>query len=226
MRGKLILIEGTDCSGKETQTRLLIEKLSKEGIKCTRIGFPDYDSPTGKIIGGPYLGKEYICDGWFSEGASNVDPKVSSLYYGADFLYHLSDMNKILDSGTNIILDRYFYSSFAHQGGKILDEKKRIEMYKWLEKLEFDLLNLPDPEVKVFLHMPFEVGEILRKNRKEKMDQNESDKDHLIHAENAYIEVANMYNFKTIECSDGNSPRTIEDINIELYNYVYSVLNK
>ena len=89
MKGKLILIEGTDCSGKETQTKLLIDKLKKDKIECIRIGFPDYDSPTGKIIGGPYLGKEYICSGWFSEGAPNVDPKVSSLYYGADFLYHL-----------------------------------------------------------------------------------------------------------------------------------------
>ena len=226
MKGKLILIEGTDCSGKETQTRLLIEKLNKENIKCIRIGFPDYDSPTGKIVGGPYLGKDYICEGWFSEGAANVDPKVSSLYYGADFLYHLSYMNKILDEGTNIILDRYFYSSFAHQGGKIKDKEKRLEMYKWLEKLEFDLLNLPDPEIKVFLHMPYKVGEILRKNREEKMDQHENDKNHLINAEKAYREIANMYNFKTIECNIKDKPKTIQEINEELYNYVYSIIKK
>lgn len=224
MRGKLILIEGTDCSGKETQTKLLIDKLNKENIKCVRIGFPYYDSPTGKIIGGPYLGKSYICDGWFSEGATNVDPKVSSLYYGADFLYHLKDMNEILNQGINIILDRYFYSSFAHQGGKEKNKSKRLELYKWLEKLEFELLELPDPDIKVFLHMPYDVASELRKNREEKPDQNESSKEHLLMAEKAYIEVANLYNFKTIECSLDNKPRQIDDINDQLYNFVKSKL--
>ena len=95
MRGKLILIEGTDCSGKETQANKLLEYLNNEGIETVKIGFPDYESPTGKIIGGPYLGKEYICPGWFPEGAVNVSPKVSALYYGADFLYHLSMINEI-----------------------------------------------------------------------------------------------------------------------------------
>ena len=223
-RGKLILIEGTDCSGKETQTNMLLEKLEKDGIKCIRIGFPDYDSPTGKIIGGPYLGKEYICEGWFPEGAPNVDAKVSCLYYGADFLYHLNDMNKILDKGTNIILDRYFYSSFAHQGGKMEKKEDRIKMYKWLEKLEFELLNLPDPDIKIFLHMPYEVAETLRKNRTEGADQNESSKKHLLMAETAYIEISKLYNFETIECNKGNKPRSIEEINDNVYSIVKSKL--
>lgn len=223
MRGKLIIIEGTDCSGKETQTRMLVERLNKNGIKCVRMNFPAYDSPTGKIIGGPYLGKSYICEGWFKEGATNVDPKVCSLYYGADFLYHLKEMNDILESGTTIVLDRYFYSSFAHQGGKIADNKERLNIYNWLEKLFFDLLGLTDGDIKVFLHMPYEVSLELKKNREEAMDQHESNKEHLIMAENAYKEVANLYDFKTIECNIGNKPKTIEDINNELYNYIYKI---
>ena len=220
MRGKIILIEGTDCSGKETQTKLLLENLKKDGIECIRFNFPDYASPTGKIIGGPYLGKEYICDGWFPEGATNVDPKVSSLYYGADFLYHLNDMNNILNEGKNIILDRYFYSSFAHQGGKIKDKKERLEMYKWLEKLEFDLLNLPDPDIKIFLHMPYQVSLELKKNRIEGLDQHEKSSEHLIMAENAYMEIASMYNFETIECNNGNNPRSIEEIGLDVYKLI------
>ena len=220
MKGKIILVEGTDCSGKETQTKLLLENLKKEGIECIRFNFPDYDSPTGKIIGGPYLGKEYICEGWFKEGATNVDPRVSSLYYGADFLYHLDNMNKILDEGKNIILDRYFYSSFAHQGGKIKDKNERLSMYKWLEKLEFNLLGLPDPDIKIFLHMPYEVSLELKKNRKEGLDQHEKSSEHLIMAENAYKEVASLYNFCTIECNNGNLPKTIDEIQKDVYNYV------
>lgn len=225
MRGKLIVIEGTDCSGKETQTKMLVERLKEKNIECVRFSFPNYDSPTGKIVGGPYLDKEYICDGWFEEGAVNVNPKVSSLYYAADRKYNIEKIQEILDSGLNVILDRYIYSNFAHQGGKIKDKKERLEMYTWLEKLEFDLLELPHANIKVFLHMPYEVSLELKKNRKEGMDQHEASKEHLVMAENAYKEVADMYDFKTIECNSGISPRKIEEINNELYDYVCNILN-
>lgn len=224
MKGKLIVIEGTDCSGKETQTKLLIEKLEKENIKCVRFSFPNYDSPTGKIVGGPYLGKDYICDCWFDEGAVNVDPKVSSLYYAADRKYNIENINELIDSGINVILDRYIYSNLAHQGGKIKDKKDRLEMYKWLEKLEFDLLDLPHADVKVFLHMPYSVSLELKKNREEKLDQHELSKEHLLMAEESYKEIASIYDFKTIECNSGTNPRNIEDINNELYSFVYSKL--
>ena len=225
MRGKIILIEGTDCSGKETQTKLLVEKFSSEGIKCERISFPMYDTPTGKIVGGPYLGKEYISECWFSEGAINVDPKVAALYYAADRKYNIGKVKELLNNGINVILDRYVYSNLAHQGGKIKDKEERFKMYDWLDKLEFGLLELPHADIKVFLHMPYEVSLILKKNRKEGMDQHEASKEYLIASENAYKEIANMYDFKTIECNIGESPRKIEDINSELYNCVKNELN-
>ena len=88
MAGKIIVIEGTDCSGKETQSRLLEKRLNDEGIKCIRFGFPMYESPTGKIVGGAYLGKPEISEGLFPEGAPNVDPLVACLYYAADRKYN------------------------------------------------------------------------------------------------------------------------------------------
>lgn len=224
MRGKLIVIEGTDCSGKETQTKMLVEKLEKLNIKCVRLSFPMYDTPTGKIVGGPYLGKEYICDGWFDEGAVNVDPKVSSLYYAADRKYNVGKIEELLNKGINVILDRYIYSNLAHQGGKIEEKKERMNMYNWLEKLEFELLELPKADIRVFLHMPYIVSCILKKDRKEKADQHEASKEHLLLAESAYIEIAEIYDFKTIECNIGDSPKKIEDINEELYDYVYENL--
>ena len=124
MKGKLIVIEGTDCSGKETQSNLLIEKLKKQNIRIEKFSFPNYNSPTGRIIGGPYLGKKYICDGWFPEGAPNVDPKVSALFYAADRLYNIDKIKFLLENGVNVILDRYVFSNMAHQGGKI--ENKNI----------------------------------------------------------------------------------------------------
>lgn len=220
MKGKLIVIEGTDCSGKETQSNLLIEKLKNDGVRIEKFSFPNYNSPTGRIIGGPYLGKSYICDGWFPEGAPNVDPKVSALYYAADRLYNIDKIKFLLENGVNVILDRYVYSNMAHQGGKLDSESDRNSMYDWLDNLEFNLLELPKPDISVFLHMPFEFSLILKKNREEDMDQNEKDKNHLINAENAFIELAKKYDFYTIQCNDGDRIKTIEEINEDLYNYV------
>jgi len=220
MKGKLIVIEGTDCSGKETQSNLLIEKLKNDGVRIEKFSFPNYNSPTGKIIGGPYLGKSYICDGWFPEGAPNVDPKVSALYYAADRLYNIDKIKFLLENGVNVILDRYVYSNMAHQGGKLSNESDRSSMYDWLDNLEFNLLSLPKPDISVFLHMPFELSLTLKKNREEDLDQNERDKNHLINAEAAYIELAKRYDFYTIECNDGDRIKTIDEINVDLYNYV------
>src|SRR5574344_595282 len=185
MRGKLIVVEGTDCSGKETQTNMLIDKMREQGIRVEKFSFPNYTSPTGKIVGGPYLGKEYICEGWFPEGASRVDPMVSSLYYAADRKYNINKIELLLENGVNVILDRYVYSNMAHQGGKILTPNQRNYMYEWLETLEFKLLGLPKADIKIFLHMPYKFASLLRQNRIERPDQNESSSSHLQNAENA-----------------------------------------
>lgn len=220
MKGKLIVIEGTDCSGKETQSDLLIEKLRNENIRVEKFSFPNYNSPTGKIVGGPYLGKKYICDGWFAEGAVNVDPKVSSLYYAADRKYNIEKILWLLDNGMNVILDRYIYSNMAHQGSKFKTEKERLEMFKWIEKLEFELLELPRPDIAIFLHMPVNKALILKQGREELPDQHESSVEHLKNAENTYIELADLFNFKTIECVRDDNIRTIEDISDEVYSYI------
>ncbi len=224
-KGKLIVIEGTDCSGKETQTNLLIQKLQADNIKVDHFSFPAYDSPTGKIIGGAYLGKPHIGTSYFKEGATNVDPKVAALYYTADRKYNIAQITELLDNGINVILDRYIYSNMAHQGGKIEDKQKRLDMYAWLEKLEFDLMELPKPDIALFLHMPTENTSMLKQKRKEVPDAHEKDINHLKHAENAYLEIASRYDFKTIECTFNNSIRSIEEIGKEIYEYIKGQLN-
>ena len=216
MRGKIIVIEGTDCSGKETQSKKLIGRIPN----LKYFSFPNYDSPTGKIIGGPYLGKSYICDGWFKEGADAVDPKIASLYYAADRKYNIDKINQMLDDGYNVILDRYVYSNMAHQGGKIKDTNERHKMYKWLEQLEFDLLELPKPDIKIFLYVPLEVSMEIRKNRTESFDQHESNLEHLRHAENAYLEIAELYDFIKVDCTIDNKMLPIEDINEIIYQHI------
>ena len=221
---KLIVIEGTDCSGKETQSNKLIENLGRDNIKVCKYSIPNYTSPTGKIVGGPYLGKSYICDGWFPEKAPNVDAKVSSLYFAADRKYNIKQIEDKLNSNYNVILDRYVYSNMAHQGGKLKTKEERNNMFIWLEKLEFDLLELPEADIKIFLHMPFLESLKLKEGREEKLDQNEEDKEHLLNAEIAYKELAEKYNFKIIECAYEGRIKSIDEIQNELYSYVKSLL--
>lgn len=215
-KGKIIVIEGTDCSGKATQSALLIERLKKEGKKCITISFPCYDTPTGKIVGGPYLGKTEICEGYF-ESATALDPKIASLYYAADRKYNIGKVLEYVEKGYIVILDRYVTSNLAHQGGKILDKDERFYMYQWIDKLEYWLLELPKPDKTIFLHVPYDFAKELKKNR-EHLDQHELNPEHLKNAERAYVELAELYNWNKVECVKDNKLRTIEDINDEIYN--------
>ena len=219
MSGKIIVIEGTDCSGKETQSKLLEKRLNNNGYKCIRFGFPMYDTPTGKIIGGDYLGKPEIGESIFEEGAVNVDPYVVCLYYAADRMYNIEQIKNDLNNGYNVILDRYVYSNMAHQGGKIVSKEQRLEIYKWLYQLEFDLLSLPIPDVKVLLYMPTEYSKLLKKNR-DSLDQHEQNEEYLKQACLAYQEVAELYNFKVIDCISDNEIKSIEEIHNELIKII------
>lgn len=212
MKGKLIVIEGTDCSGKETQTALLVKYLKEKKEKVFTMAFPNYDSPTGKIIGGPFLGKKYICDGFFPEGAPSVDPKVSSLYFAADRYYNLPIIQKKLEEGYIVILDRYVYSNMAHQAGKEGDKEKRQELYKFNATLEFDLLGLPRADKVIFLYMPVEGAKALRANRPETLDQNEMDEEYLKKSQKAYLELSKLFNYIKIDCFKDGVVRSIEDI--------------
>jgi len=221
--GKLIVIEGTDCSGKGTQSDILLKRFEEENKKVIKMSFPMYDTPTGRIIGGPYLGKESICHGWFKEGANNVPAKVASLYYAADRLYNIDVINHYLDNDYIVILDRYVTSNMGHQAGKIKDKNERYEMFKWLEKLEYDLLELPKPDIKLFLHMPYTYSKKLQNNRVE-LDEHELSEDNLINAENAYLEMTDLFDFIKIECVKENNIRSIEEISEEIYNKISELL--
>lgn len=208
-KGKLIVIEGTDCSGKQTQTEKLVENLKKLNIKAISFSFPNYASPTGKIIGEDYLGKNK--PSLFTEGIENVNPKISSLYYAADRAYNIEIIKNYLNLGYVVILNRYVESNMAFQGGKIKDIKKRNMMYEWLDNLEFVLLDLPRPDMVIFLYLPYE--EVCKIKKERGLVANES----LLHmAEIAYFELSNIYDYEKIECMNSNKLRKIEDIANEI----------
>ena len=219
MSGKIIVIEGTDSSGKETQARLLEERLKKEGKKCIHFSFPMYDTPTGKIIGGSYLGKTDISKSYFTEGALNVDPKVVCLYYAADRKYNMPKILEYLNKDYYVLLDRYTTSNLAYQGSKIKKSEERFNMYQWIDKLEYWLLQLPKPDKTIFLHVPYKFVEVLKRERKV-MDEYEKSTDYLKQAEDAYIELSELYNWDRVNCIKDDKLRDINDINDEIYNIV------
>ena len=217
-RGKIIVIEGTDCSGKQTQSELLVERLNNDGKKCISLSFPCYDTPTGRIVGGAYLGKPEICDSFF-ENAVNLDPKIACLYYAADRKYNIGKVLDYVEKGYYVILDRYVTSNLAHQGCKIEDKDERFYMYQWIDELEYWILQLPKPEKTIFLHVPYDFTVELKKNR-ENLDEHEKSPEHLKNAERAYVELSQLYNWDRIECIRDNKLRTIEDINNEIYKII------
>ncbi len=217
--GKLITIEGTDCSGKGTQSDALLKILKEKGYKAEKISFPMYDTPTGRIVGGPYLGKPEIGEGYFKEGASNVPPLVASPYFSIDRLYNIPKVNALLEQDYIVILDRYVESNMAHQGGKIKDPIERRKLYNKLHSLEYEVFELPRPDLTFFLYMPYQYSCLLKKNRKS-LDQHETSEEHLRNAEEAYLELVDIYNYEIINCVENGQIRSIEDITGELYSKV------
>lgn len=226
MKGKLIVIEGTDCSGKETQSRALVDNLNKIGKKAVRLSFPRYESPTGQIIGGAFLGKENInIPPVFPEKSVNVPAKVASLFYAADRCYNKNIIEDYLKNGYVVVLDRYVESNMAFQGCKIEDKKERAEFYKFIDTLEYQLLNIPKPDLKILLYMPVEATVILKKGRVETPDQNEEDEGYLKRAENTYLEIAKLFGFKIVPCTQDKRIKKIDEIQNDLYSYVATFLD-
>ncbi len=223
-KGKLIVIEGTDCSGKETQVKRAVARFKEMGVNVYNYSFPMYDTPTGRIVGGPYLGKSYIGEGWFPEGAANVDALTASAYYAADRRYNIGIIKEHLENGDIVILDRYVESNMAHQGGKLKTQEEREKMYQKLDTLEFEIMELPRPDAVIFLYMPFEYAAILKKNREETPDQLESNKAHLKQAETAYLELTEKYGYKKITCVKEDIIRTIDDINDEVVETLKEII--
>ncbi len=225
---KIIVIEGTDGSGKETQSKKLYDYLTNKGYIVKRYSFPIYESATGKIVGGPYLGKKEICDSYFEETSANVDPLVSSLYYAADRRYNfLNEIEDEMYRNDVIILDRYTTSNMGHQvsKGKTIEQKERI--LRFIDTLEYDLCELPRPDCVIFLHMSLDASRYLMKDRVYS-DGNESNIEHLKNAEETYLWLSKQYDWKYINCLKASKFESKEDIKTidEIHLEIVDIINK
>ena len=229
----LITIEGTDCSGKQTQSEMLIKKLNNLGIKASKRQYPNYESPTGYLIGSAYLGKgEYYGRCIFPEGASNVDPIVAGGYYAIDRYSDKYALTKELVNNI-VVLDRYMESNLAYQAGRLTDKKERNKLFNYFNKLEYGLNKLIKPKYKIFIYMPYEYATLLKQHRDERPDGLEESEERLRLAETAYLEMAKKMHFKSINCikpnADKNNPKlsdikSREEISDEIFAYIKSKL--
>lgn len=222
MKNKIISLEGTDCSGKTTQYDLLTKRLKENGYKIEQMSFPCYDTPTGRVLADCYLGRDGK-EPYFPEGASKVDGKVAGLFFAMDRLYNIGIIKDKLANG-HLFLDRYVDSNIAFNGAKLTNKNERIKTYEFFERLEYDLLELPQPDIRILLHMPFEFSKKLKAGREELEDQLEKDDEFQKNVEQTYLEIAKRYNYHIVKCVKDNQIRTIQDIHEELYNYVTSLI--
>ena len=204
MKGKLIVIEGTNSSGKSTQAKMLVDRLIKDNINAVQNSFPDYESPTGKIIRDCVLNKDFFND--------NIPPKVASLYYAADRAYNINKINELLSSGVNVILDRYTHSNMAYQAAKFSELSDKINMLLWMEQLEFNLLDLPRPDKVICLYLPVEYNNQV------------DNKNDLKNTEMVYNLMVERYGFTIINCIRDDRVREIDDIHEEIYKIIYNYI--
>lgn len=219
MKGKFIVIEGTDGSGKGTQVRLLIERLKRDGVPVEMVDFPQYENPSSYFVA-KYLRGEY--------GTSDdVGPYRASMFYALDRYDKSFEIKKWLDEGIYVIANRYVSSNMGHQSGQIDNLEERDKYLEWLYNLEYKIFGIPVPDQTIFLFVPPELGQQMVNHKNErkythgkKMDILEVDINHLRKASEAYKYVAEKYGWKTINCSKDGVMLSREIINEEIYNAI------
>lgn len=222
--GKLIVIEGTDSSGKETQTKKLYERLANEVEKVRKISFPNYESPACEPV------KMYLA-GAFGDNALNVNPYPVSTMFAIDrYASYKMDWESFYNAGGIIVTDRYTTSNMVHQASKIENIDEKSKYLGWLEDLEYNKMGIPKPDLVIFLNMPTEMAVKLMETRKnkitgeEKKDIHEKDTSYLKKSYDNACDIAKKYNWQEIKCVENKRLKTIEEIGEEIYTLVKEIL--
>ena len=227
-KGTFIVIDGTDGTGKATQTDLLVKKLTKHKIKVKTIDFPQYKNNffgalIGECLAGKY-GVDYI----------NIDPHIISVMYAADRWESSSKIREWLDKGYTVIADRYVSANQIHQGGKIDDNKKRAEFLKWLDTMEHKVFKIPRPDAVLYMNLPVEITlrllsekSVLDKKKylKGRTDLAETNMKHLEDSRrNGMKIVQSLNNWYDIDCSKDGAINSREEIHEKVFAIVSKVL--
>ncbi|MBI2097808.1 MAG: deoxynucleoside kinase [Candidatus Vogelbacteria bacterium] len=222
-RGKLIVIDGIDGSGKATQVKLLAEKLRQLKIRVKTIDFPRYyDNFFGRLIG-EYLSGAY---GDFIK----TDPRVASVLYAADRFESSQQIRKWLADDLIVIADRYVSANQIHQGGKISDKKERRNFMQWLEAMEYGIFQIPKPDLVIFLDVPYEVSrawlqkKITQRQKKYLAGRKDVAEDNLLHLKNSRQCALNLAkqnkNWARLECCRGQICLLPDEVNQKVFTII------
>ena len=221
MAGKLIVFEGTDGSGKATQTALLCGELDRRGIPYRRLEFPRYSEDSSALIR-LYLG------GAFGSDPGDVNAYAAASFYAVDrYASYKQDWGAFYESGGLVIADRYTTSNAVHQASK-LPEGEREAFLDWLFDLEYRLLGLPEPDLVLYLDMPTEITEKMLRQREQAAgthaDIHEQDEAYLKACRENARAIVRRCGWQVIDCAENGAPRTPEDIHNEVYRRVRALL--
>ena len=219
--GKIIVIEGTDGSGKSTQFRLLTQRLQQEGTEFKTLVFPQYSEPSSALIR-MYLGGEFGTD------PSDVNAYAASAFYAVDrYASYKKDWGQWYQQGGLIVSDRNTTSNAVHQASKEPEERQG-EFLLWLYEFEYDKLGLPRPDLTIYLDVPTEYTEQLMRSREAatntSADIHEKDLTYLATCRETGRTAANFYGWNVIQCVQDGNMRSIEDIHQEIYGLVKDCL--
>ncbi|MBD3248225.1 dTMP kinase, partial [Candidatus Falkowbacteria bacterium] len=182
-KGKFIVLEGIDGSGKATQTLLLSQKLENDGFKVKFINFPQYGQKSAGMI------ENYLRDQKYGNNGDTT-PHQASLFFAMDRFDAKKQIEDWLKKGKTVLCDRYVVSNLAHQGCKIEDDEEREKFFQWVEDLEYNILKIPKPDINILLKIEPEKGQFLAKRDSKKKDLHEDDLNHLKAAAQIYTDLA------------------------------------
>ena len=215
--GKLIVIEGTDGSGKSTQFKKLSEKLEQDGTAFKHLVFPRYSEESSALIR-MYLG------GQFGSKPSDVSAYAASAFYAVDrYASYKMDWGQWYEGGGLVLSDRYTTSNAVHQASKEVGED-REKYLQWLYEFEYDKLALPRPDLVIYLDVPTNYTEKMMRKREQDTnttaDIHEKDMQYLATCRETGRAAAAFYGWKVIQCVKDGQMRSIEDIHEEIYTAV------
>lgn len=221
--GKLIVIEGTDGSGKSTQFRLLTERIQKEGLQFQKLVFPQYEEPSSALIR-MYLGGE------FGSHPTDVNAYAASAFYAVDrYASYKKVWGTWYEQGGLVLSDRYTTSNAVHQASKEEGEKQQ-EFLNWLYEFEYDRLGLPRPDLTIYLDVPTDFTEKMLRHREQDTDTtadiHEQDTAYLATCRRTGRAAARFYGWTVIDCVKDGAMRSIEDIHEEIYRHVKACLEE
>ena len=219
--GKLIVIEGTDGSGKSTQFRMLWEHLQADQVSFQHIVFPRYKEDSSALIR-MYLG------GQFGDKPSDVNAYAASSFYAVDrYASYKMDWGKWYEDGGLVLSDRYTTSNAVHQASKE-PEEKQAAFLTWLYDFEYEKLGLPRPDLTIYLDVPTDFTEKLLRSREAntntQADIHEKDMQYLATCRETGRKAAAFYGWTVIDCVKDGAMRSIEDIHREIFAHVQKCL--